>query len=215
MYLRNSRITAGDALLRSSLKSKVESLGRDNPEVIRWRNLQAAVLVQRNRFKEAEPVLQELIASLKARSDPDDPELSVALHSLGLIYKETARLPEALDCFTRSGAIAAKIKDPGRVRPQLCAADVHMKLQHYQQAEDLYRSILLDIGTQLGSDHPLMADALSEYSGALRRMDRKDEAKKLQKEAKSIIAARPREVSGLHTVDVSELAPNGYRDQRR
>lgn len=205
MFLRNGRIAAGDSLLRSPLNTKIESLGSTNPEVIRWRNLKAAVLVQRGKNKEAEPVLLKLIEDLQSHSDPDDPELAVALHSLGLAYQATARLPEALDCFNRSAAIAGKTKDPGRFRPLLCAAGIHARLQHYQQAEDMFESVLRNIG----SDHPMRAEALSQYADALRRMDKRAEAKKMEKEAKSIIGAKPQDASVRHTIDITELSPRG------
>ena len=82
------------------------SPGADPLQIAEVKNTLAANFLQRSRPEEAEPLLEQAIASFEAILGPDHPGLSGPLNNLGLILSERGELLKAEKCLARSLKLA-------------------------------------------------------------------------------------------------------------
>jgi hypothetical protein len=84
--------------------------------------------------------------------------------------------------------------------------DYHAAQRSWNEAVESYQRSLTLLRTSLGDDHPMYAQTLTSCAVALRKSDRKKEAKTYEERAKAILSVKREGLSlARHTVDVRTL----------
>jgi serine/threonine-protein kinase len=156
---------------RASLRLAEELHGRNHRAVIDANRQLAALYVDLGRFNEAEAILQDTTAWMRARLDGDHPDLARANDSLGLVAWERGDSERALRLLRQSLATWRKTGNAGLI----AGGAFHLALVLHDAGRDrealpLANEAVALRGRQLGADHALVGDAerlLGEVLAAL------------------------------------------------
>ncbi len=159
--------------------------------------------VAQKKYVSAESYYRKALA-ISEKLGPDRVDTIQILSNLGRLYRRSGRIAEAASCYASAMAIAEVALPPGHPTWVLLLANAS-GVQEPPVAEQYCRRALAIAERSLGPDHRLMGEVLIEYAGALRRLDRKAEAKRCEKRAKAILAFVARDDPGRFTVDVADL----------
>jgi len=165
-----------------------------------WQQL-GQTLFMRRRFDEAEAAQRRAIEL----AGEDAPNIAaLAWSDLSVLYSEKKDYSRA----TRTLERAISLTPPGAPHAVMLAnlADLQMKAGQNEQAIRSFSESLAEIEMALGRDHPAVGDVVEAYANALRRTERKAEAKAMLKRAESIRSAFSAQTnSGRTTVDWRDL----------
>ena len=161
------------------------------------------IAMLRKRFTEAETLLREAITMAR----PIDQ--AVLLGSLAMTFMESKRPAEALVEARRSLALLEAelgLTNPLAAQAFANISTIYARLGDQRQAEEYHQRTVTLLERYFGSGHPLLASVLSNRAQALRADRRKQEARRLEQRAQSILnGARSRPLD--HTVGLLELKP--------
>ena len=161
------------------------------------------IAMLRKRFTEAETLLREAITIAR----PID--RAVLRGSLAMTLMESKRPAEALVAAQR--CLALMEAELGLAHPLAAQAlanlsTIHARLGDQRSAEDYHQRAVTLLERHFGLGHPLLASVLWNRAQALRANRHKQEARRLEQRARSILnGARSRPLD--HTVGFLELKP--------
>jgi len=208
LYARTGRYRMAQRMHQQVLEILTRALGTRHPNVARVlisyglaHHAQGDLEKAERSYREA----QEILRDVKTAAGVDLGTLQTNLASLLVTrgsYQEAAKL-------AAEGAASLE-KSLGTEHPALVPAltwrgIAAIKLGAYAEAADLLQRAVSLAKRSLGEEHPRLAFALKAQAELLHSQNRKGEARRLQKQAKTILASHQRENLLGHTVDFHSL----------
>ena len=172
-----------------------------------WINL-ALVYKSERRWDEAEALLRKTLTIRERRLGPSDPEVALVLNNLGVLLQSEKRLAEAEPLLARAlGIWEARVgpKHPWLAAGFNNAAVVDEALGHFDQAETHFKRAIEIASAELPADHPDLTSYRASYAHLLRRIGRKEEARKLEASVNRARQKHARENMDGYTVDARQL----------
>jgi hypothetical protein len=129
----------------------------------------------------------------------------------------TGRLPDAIAYNRRALAIFEELPRGFAaylVRGLTNLAVATASSNDSTESAELFRRAIAIAESDLGPDHPLLAEVLTRYAHFLRSTKRSAEAHHLEQRAKQIQTRSSRENSLGYTIDVNALVANSPRQHR-
>ncbi|MDH3669747.1 MAG: tetratricopeptide repeat protein [Gammaproteobacteria bacterium] len=137
---------------------------------------------------------RHLLAALRTAEEmgPEDPRLALSLNNLALVYHAQGRYDEAEPVYKRAISITERALGPDH--PNLAAslgnlAELYRTQKKYVEAEPLYREALMIWQQAVGSYDLQVALWLEDCADVLRKLNRNQEAAKMEARANVIRAA--------------------------
>jgi tetratricopeptide (TPR) repeat protein len=169
----------------------------------------ATALVFAGRLDEAEAEFRRLMAIGPVSSDRADPAHIELMNNYGLLMVRRNKVSEAAKLFNQALEERAWIwpADHPDLLPTLSnLAWCYSRMGRHAEAAALEQRALA-ICERSGETQTWQCGCLRvQYSEALRKMNRKDEAKAFAERGEAMMAQARRELPGRHTVDIRELA---------
>jgi tetratricopeptide (TPR) repeat protein len=213
-YLDEHRPELAQKLYARYQPGWLTTLGPGHPEIASsWNNL-GTLHFDRGDLARAEEFFGKSLAIREAHPGSETSYLIVPLSNLASVYTRTGRTREALENFERILSIlkTGSARDVSvRVRVNLNMGFVYCELKRFDEAIRCYDQGLQEALNALGPEHPLAESAAAKYARALRIMNRKAEAKQMEKLSRLLREVTPEQASTHQTVDVDEL----YQAHRR
>jgi tetratricopeptide (TPR) repeat protein len=140
---------------------------------------------------DAELACRAVLARLESRLSPDDPLISLALNSLGVIHKFQGRLDEAELVYRRALRIADRTQDPFEQATLLhnLGGVAHARGEHARGEPLARRSVELRTRI-LGADHPITAADRAAWAALLEGLGRMTEAEEANLQALAVFEPR-------------------------
>jgi tetratricopeptide (TPR) repeat protein len=212
LYTETAQYGKADRLELRSLAERATASGLDDADVA-WLHATVGVLdFRRARYAEAERHEKAALAVWE-RLAPRGFETMQILNSLGLVQARTARYAEALSSYDRALKIVEAAATPAYSMQVLLLANlgtIHLIMSGPSAAETFYTKALALAENMLGPEHPLTGRILTCYAVVLKRTKRNTQAKDVERRARVILQARPRDdFSGL-LVDAGEILKRPY-----
>jgi CHAT domain-containing protein len=170
----NAQGQGGEAIasLRQALDILEANPGPESPEIATCLNKLSLLLLYRDAFYEAEPLMQRgLKIREKLYDEQSNPDLAASLGNVGLLYFQLGAYEEAKEPLSRALEIykrltakdAAYLLGASNVRRTL--ASLYAAQGKSNEAEDLLRQVIADISKRFGRDSTEAADAMVALAG--------------------------------------------------
>jgi len=206
IYMSAHEYEAAEKLARSRLR---EMEGASN-----WRdraiflNPRAALEFRLRRYQDAESSGRQSLDLWQEHFKGEERNYAIVLMNLSMVYEAAKRYQSALDAGTR--AVAALEGSDPTLRPVLAwaldnAAHLLSKLDRLGESERLYSRALETAKDVFGPDHPTTGRIMLEYSSALRRLNRKAEAKATEAQARTILRSTKPIAAAVDTFELGLL----------
>ncbi len=130
---------------------------------------------------EKESILLEALRQAEALEQPDS-ALAAALHDVGELYRVRGDLAAAEPYFWRAlpvWAASVGAMDPRMAITLSSLALVFEARQEYAKAVSLVEQALKVREVAFGVEHPRIVPSLEQYAGLLRRLNRREEAERI------------------------------------
>ena len=199
-----------DASLHSY--QKAAALVDKTTHPVEWADLQGWVTLiqlQLARYKEAEPLMREIVRLLEQQLGVDHPDVATGLNNLGQLLQATNRLAEAEPLYRR----ALKIDEsrfgpdhPNVARDLTNLATLLKDVNRLPEAETLMRRALLIDETAVGPNHPNVARDSNNLGTLLFATNQLKEAESLLRRALEIDEASFGPAHPNVARDISNLA---------
>jgi len=214
LYAGTGRYRLAERMHQRVLEIRTRALGTRHPDVARVLISYGLVLHFQGDLEKAERSYreaQEILRDVKTAAGVDLATLQTNLASL-LVTRGSCH--EAANLAAEG--VASLEKSLGKEHPALVPAltwqgIAAMKLGAYAEAADLLQRAVSLAKRSLGEEHPRLAFALMAQAELLHSQNRKGEARRLQQQAKTIIASHQRENLLGHTVDFHSLLAAGEK----
>ena len=186
-----------EELFRRSLELREQSLGADHPSVLTSINNLAALYVSRGALDEAEPLLKRAMGASAKRVESAQTDLGVNLNNLARLYFKRGDYRQAEPLLLQ----LLTLKRPyGPEHPEVATVLVSLaKVRHAlgkpDQAERLWRRVLIVRERQLPATDPAVLQAMDGLSDSLAALDKHAAALDLRERA---LRAREEAVGADH-----------------
>jgi tetratricopeptide (TPR) repeat protein len=137
------------------------------PVAVRLLSVAGDYLYERGRYKEAEPLLLQMLAVCERVLEPDHPEMAMFLNDVALLYDAQGRYDQAEMLYQRSLGIAENTFGPGHPNMAIGLnnlAALYKNLGKYEQAEALHLRSLAIKEAAFGPDHLELAVSLNNLA---------------------------------------------------
>ncbi len=168
------------ASLEEAVGLAEQAFETEDPSLWRLRSLLADVQCILGQYSAAEQLLQTLLRTEESRQEPDLTAIACTLETLGKIHLSQDRHAEAerayrraLDFSRRAGDDSWTIRITGRL------AELLQLLNHWSEAEKMYREALESAERLHGPDHPDVANIARGLASLLFQAGRPQEAETL------------------------------------
>ena len=189
-HLRLGELPEARALRERSLAMTERILGPDSPELDDERVDLSVLLASEGRFADGIPLLEQTLASLRARGDESSTTVAMLRANLGMSYAITGDLDRALASGERAVAIFTSAL--GDDHPALIGALVSVAMIHHERGDraraiDAGRRALAVARTALAPTSPRLANPLATLALVLAE-DSPAEARRLAERALALAA---------------------------
>lgn len=178
------------------------------PECLRAVHDHAISLMLQRKYDQAERTFRLVLEKLDDGSAQSASIAYTTHFHLALLLQRAGAMQEA----DRHSRVSIELVEglwgtdhPLTVQPHLIRASIEVSLGQMAEAENRYRRTLRIVESTLGSDRALYGLALREYAASLRKLKRKDEARNLERTAKSILDSSGYLRVQRGVVDISDL----------
>jgi CHAT domain-containing protein/tetratricopeptide (TPR) repeat protein len=174
---------------QESLRVAEATFGPQSRQVATSLNDLALVLVELDRWAEAEPLYRRALAVNEKLLGPQHPEVASNLNNLALLYLKMDRLPEARDLLVRALGIREKALGPNHVDTATNAGNLGTVLiaqGKYVEAEPLERRALSIDEKALGPEDAGVATDLNNLGAVYYNLAKYAQAEPLYLRARSI-----------------------------
>ncbi len=213
VYANQQQYGKARELAQRAVEIQSAALPADHPELAKGHHLLAFVNLRQERYEEAELHERQALAIMKRHPEGREPQIAVAANSLAMILVGLKRYAEAEALVEESLEVSEKrIGGEDLVTGALLASLGALRLRRHQDAEAerlLARSLKIYERT-LGGEHPEIVSVSLVYAQALRRLDRRAEAREYERRARAIQMSRGVE-DAPQVVDAQALARRGDR----
>jgi tetratricopeptide (TPR) repeat protein len=167
----------------------------------------AQILIEKKEYAEAETLLLDARNELSKQKDVDQARLCTALNNLGQLRYLQRRFDDALALYRESTmTLKAALGDehPAVVPALNNLAMNYFQMGHRDDSDKTFQQAATLCGRALGN-HPTCGEVYENYAVALRKMGRKQEAKKWKAQSEQIMAAFRRSNGIGSTISVTAL----------
>lgn len=165
-----------------------------------------ALYSRQKRWGEAEAAYRQVL-SIDDQPNGDQLQAAATANKLGIVLKKMSQDAQANDLFHRARSIWKQSHDTSD-RAALLLIDLAESFwtsNQQDEAECAVKQALAVVESRFGQNHPKTAQTLMLYASILRKMDRKPEAREIEKRVKSIGAGDAQLRLSRQTIDVSDL----------
>ena len=198
-------------MLRRAIGLYVDTLAPDDPRLVQARMSLAAVLLSRERYAEAENLLDQAAAVFQSNPRRFVLQLGTALSNLSVTRTKAGDLNQARNLAQRAVEITEEAfgaKHPLLVGLLNNLGTVAELAGDRERAAAAFEQALNVAASRLPEDHPTYADVLLNYADLLRRSGQNAAAKGLEAKARSALKAHARSTGIGITVDVADFPKN-------
>ena len=187
-YFRLGKYPEAEAALARALQVYEKNLGPQDPQLLLPLSNLARMHTLQGKFAAAEQEAKRTVEILqKAGADP--PALARALNTLGLVYDEEGKYPQAEALFQQ--AIALQEKSLAADHPDLAAslnnlAMLDFRQGKYEESAALYGRAIAGMEKALGPDSPDLATAVNNLAELRSQQGQYAEAERLYQRALAI-----------------------------
>jgi non-specific serine/threonine protein kinase/serine/threonine-protein kinase len=180
-----------EPLFKRALAISEKKLGSDHPDLGTILNNLGSLYEDQGRRAEAEPVYLRSLAIWEKALGPDHPDVAISLHNLANLYRNLGKYAEAEPLYLRSLAIWEKTLGPDHPYVGISLrerANLYRDQGRYADAEPLYVRSLQVFERSPDENHLNVAETLENYILLLRKMNRAEEALKLESRLQAVRA---------------------------
>jgi tetratricopeptide (TPR) repeat protein len=193
-FYRNQRkYKLAEPLYQRALAIDERLLGPEHPDTATSLNNLALLFKNQGKYEQAEPLYQRALAIRERVLGPEHPDTALSLINLATHYWDQGKYEQAEPLYQRALAIRERVLGPEHPDTALSLfwlAFIYSRKGEYEQSEAFYLRTLNIYGKTLPPDHPYIARVLDNYANLLRKMNRIEEASKLEQQAREIRAKR-------------------------
>jgi serine/threonine protein kinase/Tfp pilus assembly protein PilF len=173
-----------EAFFKRALAVSEGNLGAENPDLVATiLNSLGSLYDNQGRRSEAEPLYLRSLAIWEKMLGPDHPDVAIALHNLANLYRNIGKYAQAEPLYLRSLAIWEKTFGPDHPYVGIGLrerANSYRDQGKHADADPLYLRSLQIFEKKLDENHANMIMALENYILLLRKMNRTEEALKVE-----------------------------------
>lgn len=197
--------------------SVTASVGNSPPETSELLSKVGGYLIDRGRYAEAEPLLEQAVALEERQPDPDYAALlSRQLERVELFLHQGKYAPAELLLHQMVALGEHHLEPTHRLAAEMLhtLAAVYQRQGKYEQAEALYQRVLLITEPQLGSEHPDVATTLNNLGVVYRKQGKYEQAEALYQR---VLQIREHQLGPDHpdTASILHNLASLYRHQRK
>ena len=196
-----------EVLCRRALQQAIELYGPASPQLANFIYILGASRQQQGDLKDARRYFQQALG-LAGNSRDGKLRQSIVLGNLGVLLAQDKEWLQAKDALLQSIALMEPLFGPSHpdlARTHLNLARVYEHLKQWTSAYASLARVREITESRLSPEHPLMAEILSSSASILRKTGHRREARNLDRRAKAIAAAQPKNSvsqSGVHIADL-------------
>jgi tetratricopeptide (TPR) repeat protein len=187
-YRLENRLAKAEQAYRQALA--IERTQAPSPDLSETLNNLGNVLASQRRWKEAEALLREAIATWEKLLGPEHPSVAAGLGNLAALLQSRNRYDEAERLIERARQIDEKSLPPGHPRIGLdlnSAATLAFRRKQYAKAEDLCLASVAILEKALSAAHPQTGLVLANLAEIYRMQKRWAESAQMYKRAVDIL----------------------------
>ena len=189
LYHEQSKYEKAEPLLKQALSISEKALGLDHPDVAASLNNLGSLYEEMGKREEAEPLYERSLAIWENALGPEHSDVGIVLHNLANLYRDQGKYNKAEPYYLRSLAIFQRAL--GEEHPYVAysfgeCANLYRDQGKHREAEILYQRSLEIFVKSVGENHLNVAEILEQYALLLRKIDRTDDAEKMEDRAKAI-----------------------------
>ncbi len=166
-----------------------EKAAPKNPELARFIQNLGELMQETGDYKNAEALMERALAMRESLLGPEHMETAQSLQGLAYFYYLQNRDEKAELYYKRALEILEKALGPDAANNAWSLAGlgyIYSRQGRSQEAEPLFKRAL-DIRTKVfGPEHPYVLETMNDYAEVLRKLDRIDEAEKLEAQVKAV-----------------------------
>ena len=192
LFNKQNKLSECEGYIWRTLEIQQQGLGADHIDVATTLEMLADIKGRQSNHEQAEMFFRSALSIKEKLYGKDSPKLISLLERAADIYAQLGRSEDSVPYYVRLVRIKHKggEKQPMEVAKLLDKlGKVYDKRGDLQSAESQYELSLEIYQDNFGPDHPEVAGALERYASALRKVEKNDEADKLETKAKEIRSA--------------------------
>jgi tetratricopeptide (TPR) repeat protein len=212
LYGLEGRFDDGERLLKQGLKLLEPVYGasvQTAPNYDKILNDMGNLYKDAGRLPEAEAALRRALASGRARSGEDHPNVAASMGNLAVVLEHESRFAEAEDIYKRTLAVDEKIfgsNHPATAIGLNNLANVYFDQGRTQEAAGLQQRVLAIYERVFGPDSPDVGRSLSNLANSYQGMNKRDEALPLYERALRIMEKNFGENSSASALALGAMA---------
>ena len=202
-----------ELLCRRALKNAIALYGPRSPELTDFLSALGAARLQLGDRKDARRLYQQAL-DLAGDSSEGRVRLGFVYGNLGVLSALDRQWIDAKESFLQSIALVEALLGPSHpdlVRTHLNLAVVYAQLKQWTLASASVARAREITEARLGDSHPLMADILTTSASIMRKTGHGREARDLDRRAKAITDAQPKNPASSAWIHAADLVPSGRR----
>ena len=200
LYQRLGLAAEAEALIRTVLEIRVETVGEDHPSSLMSLNQLADFLFSQGRIDEVEPLDRKTLEIRRRVLGEEHPDTLRSLNGLAATLFNQGRYAEAAPLFEEGLAIRRRtlgVSHPDTLMLANNLAAAYLELGRYAEAEALQREVVEGRTRVLGEAHDQTAMSVHNLGVALAQLGRYDEAEKELRRAIAVREKLPGELRSL------------------
>lgn len=208
LYIESGRVGDAERMLRRALATPLEATPQSDFVLAKTHEYLFIVSFMRRDYADAEAHSEKTLELCERSLGSRHPETAIAWNDRGVLEIATGRYAEGIAHLAGSLQLledALTAHHPGLVRVLANLAWAYSRAQQPEQAEPLLQRALQIAEVSFGPTDIRTAEVLSKYADVLRNLDRKTEARHLQKRLKAISSRKARGNPMRLAIDVGDL----------
>ena len=206
LLLDQRRHQAAEALYRKTMPEWRDRLPSGDPTLARCWSNSGSIQLMKGKREEAARLFELALRMIEQALGAEHPNLIPELNNLAVVYARIGRMAEAGALLERAIEIDARGGQRAGVAAlssKLNMAELLCRQGKFAESDALYLATLAEAQENLGGEHPIVAEIATQYAESLRRMDRKSDAKRLDRFARE--RRKAQSFTNGFTVNVGDL----------
>jgi tetratricopeptide (TPR) repeat protein len=187
--LEQNKLPQAEKLNLRALRIRESTSGADHPHIAIITNSLVEIYHTEGRYLEAGPLIARSLAIHKQALGPEHPYMAYSLSNQAENFFVQGDYSQAEFYYNKALAIRERhlgVEDPRTAQSYFKLAKLHSAQGRYQEAESLYLKALTIRERALGPNDSAIVAMLDQYAIQLRKMNKEEQASKLEERARSI-----------------------------
>lgn len=192
VHYQQGRFAEAEPLYKNILRIDEKTLGPIHPGIASDLTNLALLYVSDGKYREAEPLLKRALSIYEANYGTDNLLVIKARSLLASVYEHLGNLPQAETNYKEALELGKKELGPNNIETARILNNLAFLYYHegkLNESDTLYKWALASTEGALGPQDPAVAACLQDYAQVLRKLNRTEEADKLEARANSIKAS--------------------------